>query len=169
MNTTDLAAQPGHHQPRNAAKTPKHAHKHHIPDAFNRTHDDDNVLEVVAKRLGFLDRIRAHPVLGWIYRAGVAAVGGVIVLLGVVLIPAPGPGWLIVFAGLGILATEFAWAQRVLLFAKVKVSAWTHWIMAKPLWLRGVVGVGGSAALSGFCFYMLYLSGWRGVPFSWLS
>ncbi|NUS73179.1 MAG: TIGR02611 family protein [Corynebacteriales bacterium] len=167
MNATDLTAESGRQPAPPVSPAPKQ--RHHIPDAFDRTHDDDTVLEVVADRLGFLDRIRAHPILGWMYRAGVAVVGGAVVLAGLVLIPAPGPGWLIVFAGLGILATEFAWAQRLLQYAKAKVSLWTNWIMAKPLWIRGVIGLGGSAALSGFFLYTLYLSGWRGVPFSWLS
>jgi uncharacterized protein (TIGR02611 family) len=34
------------------------------------------------------------------------------------LIPYPGPGWLVVFAGLALLATEFERAQRVLTFAR---------------------------------------------------
>ena len=33
---------------------------------------------------------------------------------GSILVPLPGPGWLIVFAGLAILATEYVWAQRLL-------------------------------------------------------
>jgi uncharacterized protein (TIGR02611 family) len=38
------------------------------------------------------------------------------------LVPLPGPGWLIVFAGLAILATEYVWAQRLLNYAKTKVG-----------------------------------------------
>jgi len=44
--------------------------------------------------------------------------GGLITLIGVVALVAPGPGWLIIFTGLGILASEFAWAARVLTTAK---------------------------------------------------
>jgi uncharacterized protein (TIGR02611 family) len=47
-------------------------------------------------------------------KLGVAIAGGFVVLVGVVAIPYPGPGWLIIFAGLAILATEFTWAQRLL-------------------------------------------------------
>lgn len=47
-------------------------------------------------------------------RAFIGIVGGVVVLIGIILIPYPGPGWLVVFAGLAILATEFAFAQRLL-------------------------------------------------------
>lgn len=51
-------------------------------------------------------------------RVLVGFVGGLITLIGVVALVAPGPGWLIIFTGLGILASEFAWAARVLTSAK---------------------------------------------------
>lgn len=51
-------------------------------------------------------------------RVLVGVVGGLITVLGVVALIAPGPGWLIIFAGLGILGTEFAWAARALKTAK---------------------------------------------------
>ncbi len=51
-------------------------------------------------------------------RVLVGIVGGLITVLGVVALIAPGPGWLIIFAGLGILGTEFAWAARALKTAK---------------------------------------------------
>ena len=44
----------------------------------------------------------------------VAVVGLAILAVGIVAIPYPGPGWAIVFVGLGILATEFDWARRLL-------------------------------------------------------
>lgn len=47
-------------------------------------------------------------------RLSIALAGGLVLLVGLIAIPYPGPGWLIVFAGLAILATEFAWAQRLL-------------------------------------------------------
>jgi uncharacterized protein (TIGR02611 family) len=53
-----------------------------------------------------------------IKRVLVGFVGGLITLIGVVALVAPGPGWLIIFTGLGILASEFAWAARVLASAK---------------------------------------------------
>ncbi len=53
-----------------------------------------------------------------IKRVLVGVVGGLVTLVGVVALVAPGPGWLIIFTGLGILASEFAWAARVLTSAK---------------------------------------------------
>lgn len=61
-------------------------------------------------------------------RAGIALLGAAVLLLGIVAIPYPGPGWLIVFAGLGILATEFEWAKRLLGYARAKYDDWQDWI-----------------------------------------
>ncbi len=61
-------------------------------------------------------------------RWGVAVIGGAVLVLGIVLIPYPGPGWLIVFAGLGILASEFEWAQRTLRWFRARYDAWTEWL-----------------------------------------
>jgi uncharacterized protein (TIGR02611 family) len=55
-------------------------------------------------------------------RIVITVVGFLVVLIGLILIPLPGPGWLIVFAGLAILATEYVWAQRLLTYAKTKVG-----------------------------------------------
>jgi uncharacterized protein (TIGR02611 family) len=53
-----------------------------------------------------------------IKRVLVGFVGGLVTLIGVVALVAPGPGWLIIFTGLGILASEFAWAARALTSAR---------------------------------------------------
>ncbi len=39
-------------------------------------------------------------------------VGGTVLLTGVVMLALPGPGFLVMLAGLTILAAEFAWARR---------------------------------------------------------
>jgi uncharacterized protein (TIGR02611 family) len=49
--------------------------------------------------------------------------GLAIVAAGVVMLPLPGPGWLVVFAGMAVWATEFVWAQCVLRWTKRKVTA----------------------------------------------
>jgi uncharacterized protein (TIGR02611 family) len=40
----------------------------------------------------------------------------------VVLLPLPGPGWVVIFAGMAIWATEFVWAQLVLRWTRRKVT-----------------------------------------------
>ena len=41
-------------------------------------------------------------------------VGFTLLIVGVLLLVLPGPGWLIIFFGLALLAAEFAWARRLL-------------------------------------------------------
>lgn len=40
--------------------------------------------------------------------------GGLLVVVGVVLLVLPGPGWLVIIAGLALLARRFAWAHGLL-------------------------------------------------------
>ncbi|HYZ67715.1 MAG TPA: TIGR02611 family protein [Mycobacterium sp.] len=75
------------------------------------------------------DRLRERRRAEFVYRIVVGVVGLAILGLGVLAIPYPGPGWAIVFVGLGILATEFDWARRLLAYAKErydKVMEWFH-------------------------------------------
>lgn len=62
-------------------------------------------------------------------RIAVTIGGFGLVILGLILIPLPGPGWVIVFAGLALLATEFVWAERLLHFAKRRVADATDKVM----------------------------------------
>jgi len=55
-------------------------------------------------------------------RIAVTIVGGAVLLAGVALLVLPGPGWLLIFIGLGILATEYVWAERLLKAAKRKAE-----------------------------------------------
>ncbi len=47
-------------------------------------------------------------------RAIIAVVGFTVVALGALMIVTPGPGWLVIFIGLSVLAVEFVWARRLL-------------------------------------------------------
>ncbi|HYN91612.1 MAG TPA: PGPGW domain-containing protein [Thermoleophilaceae bacterium] len=48
------------------------------------------------------------------YRVAFMVLAFTILLGGVALIPLPGPGWAIVFLGLGMLALEFKWAENLM-------------------------------------------------------
>ncbi|TQS45471.1 TIGR02611 family protein [Cryptosporangium phraense] len=82
------------------------------------------------------------------------------------MVPAPGPGWLVVIAGLGILSTEFTWARRLLHFTRDAVAAWTRWVLRQPLAVRMGFGVLGFLLLVATLLTSLRLSGWTGFPFS---
>jgi uncharacterized protein (TIGR02611 family) len=82
-----------------------------------------------------LRRMRAwvsdHPRLDWAYRALVGVVGASLVGLGVILIPLPGPGWLVVFLGLAVLGTEFPWARRIARLLKRTLDRFWAWWRAR--------------------------------------
>ena len=48
------------------------------------------------------------------YRVAFMVLAFVVLLGGIALIPLPGPGWAIVFVGLGMLALEFKWAEKLM-------------------------------------------------------
>ena len=90
-----------------------------------------------------LDRIRKTPHGRMALKIGVGTVGTLVVALGLLLIPFPGPGWAIVILGLAIWAIEFAWAKSLLEFTKRHVKAWTSWIGRQSLPVRGLIGIVG--------------------------
>ncbi|MFJ3952983.1 TIGR02611 family protein [Streptomyces sp. Je 1-4] len=64
---------------------------------------------------------RSRPLhVSW--QVGVFVVGLAVVVAGVIMLPLPGPGWLVIFGGMAIWATEFVWAQLVLRWTKHKVT-----------------------------------------------
>jgi uncharacterized protein (TIGR02611 family) len=95
-----------------------------------------------------LDRIRSNSTGRLALKIGVGIVGGLVVAIGIILIPFPGPGWAIVILGLAILAVEFHWARGVLAFTKRHVQSWTHWIGRQSLPLRALIGVVGMTFIS---------------------
>lgn len=53
---------------------------------------------------------------------GAAVVGGALTLAGIAALVLPGPGFVLIAAGLAVLGTQFAWAQRPLVYAKGKAA-----------------------------------------------
>lgn len=70
-------------------------------------------------RRGLRGKAAANPATDLMWRVVVGVIGGAVTFIGLVFLVTPGPGWLIIFVGLGILASEFAWAERALFQAKV--------------------------------------------------
>ncbi|RYJ05821.1 MAG: hypothetical protein EON52_09560 [Actinomycetales bacterium] len=51
---------------------------------------------------------------GWFRRTGSEVLGWILVPVGIILMPAPGPGTLVLVAGVALLAPHHAWARRIL-------------------------------------------------------
>lgn len=65
-------------------------------------------------------RLHRNRVVGLATKMVVTTVGVLVILAGLVMMVAPGPGLLAIVVGLGILATEWAWADRWVQRAKAK-------------------------------------------------
>ncbi|MET7364928.1 TIGR02611 family protein [Streptomyces sp. NPDC005566] len=66
--------------------------------------------------------IKASRLLHVSWQVGIFVVGLAVVGAGIVMLPLPGPGWLVIFGGMAIWATEFVWAQLVLRWTRRKVT-----------------------------------------------
>jgi uncharacterized protein (TIGR02611 family) len=78
--------------------------------------------------MAFHHHVRRHT-----KRVITAILGGLVVLIGIVMIPYPGPGWLVVFAGFAILATEFEFAAKTLEWLKERYEGWVNWLKKQYL------------------------------------
>jgi len=87
--------------------------------------------------------IRANPTGRLTLKIGISVAGALVVTIGIALIPLPGPGWLLVIAGLGIWAVEFHWARRLLAFTRGHVHNWTQWVKRQSLIVRCLLGTVG--------------------------
>jgi uncharacterized protein (TIGR02611 family) len=105
------------------------------------------------------DKVLARPGGALAWRVLIAVLGGAVVILGIVLLPLPGPGWAVIFGGLAIWGTEFVWAQRLLAFARRTVSEWTAWLLRQSWPVRLLVGLVGLLFLAGV-FYLVWLVLW---------
>ncbi|MDT4940614.1 MAG: hypothetical protein QOJ34_703 [Pseudonocardiales bacterium] len=92
------------------------------------------------RRSSFLGRFRARvrriPGGRLIWRLVVTALGVAVLGVGIILLPLPGPGWLIIFGGLSILASEYAWAARLLAYVRRVFVRWKTWVRSRPMWIR---------------------------------
>jgi len=101
--------------------------------------DDHNItLDAADDDWEWRRKIRSNPHSHLIYRIVVGVVGLLIVILGLIMVPFPGPGWLVVFLGLATWASEFEWAQRLLHRARGALHTWATWLRPQPWWVKGL-------------------------------
>jgi uncharacterized protein (TIGR02611 family) len=118
------------------------------------------------------DRLRERRKAEFVYRIGVAIVGLAVFIVGIIAIPYPGPGWAIVFVGLGILATEFEWARRLLAYAKERYDTVMAWFQARH-WSVQVLGGIVTALVVVGTLWLLGAADWTaelfGLDWPWLN
>jgi len=117
-------------------------------------------------RRGSREWFRRNPALDLAYRIGVGLVGTLVLVLGILLIPYPGPGWLVVFAGLAILGTEFTWARRLLRFCKRYYDAFSDWAKRQSTFVQLLLGVATFLVVVATLWLfgaLALVSGWVGI------
>lgn len=100
---------------------------------MSRPEDDAERAERLGKPIArFMARwraaIRRRPWLDVLYRVIITVLGSVTAIVGLILVPLPGPGWLIVFLGLTVLGSEYHWARRILGWLRRTLARfWERW------------------------------------------
>lgn len=107
------------------------------------------------------DRLRDRRAVDLGYRLLVGVVGLLVLGVGILAIPYPGPGWAIVFIGLAILATEFEWARRLLGYVRTRYDAAMAWFKQQG-WRVQALGVLFTAAIVVATLWMLGALDWAG-------
>lgn len=87
----------------------------------------------ISARLKSLKKKLSSKRFGKARKVIVTIVGGLLVLIGIILIFIPGPAFVVIPAGLALLATEFEWARKLL----KKFREWLHKIREKYRAMRG--------------------------------
>ncbi|RLL68481.1 TIGR02611 family protein [Streptomyces sp. Z26] len=91
--------------------------------------------------------VRRSRALHLCWQTGVFLAGLVVVVVGVVLLPLPGPGWVVIFAGMALWATEFVWAQLVLRWTRRRVTEAARRALDPRVRRRNLALTGAAAAL----------------------
>ena len=66
--------------------------------------------------------VKSRRLLHLSWQVLIFVIGLAVVVAGIIMLPLPGPGWVVIFGGMAIWATEFVWAQLVLRWTKRKVT-----------------------------------------------
>ena len=90
-----------------------------------------------------------HQVARGARRAAITLAGGTLLAVGLLLLVLPGPGTPVLLAGLAVLATEFAWAERALGRATARIGRVVARRPSREAVVLTLAAVGGCAAIIG--------------------
>lgn len=96
-----------------------------------------------------IERAQRHVLI----RVGTIVLGFVVLIGGLIMMVLPGPGLLGIIFGLGLLARELVWAERLLEY--VKKRAKLDELKKQPAWVRVAMWVGTIAAVGASAYYFL--------------
>lgn len=75
------------------------------------------------------DQARAHVSI----RVARMSAGAAVLIAGAILLPLPGPGWVVIAVGLGILSKDVAWAERTLDRVRRRLPAGEDGRISRPV------------------------------------
>jgi uncharacterized protein (TIGR02611 family) len=105
---------------------------------------------------GVRERRERHLARNRILRIGFAFFGFLVVLAGVAMLVLPGPGLLVIAIGLGILALEFAWAERLLERTVDRMEQAADAVQEAKRWQQLLLAAATAAAAVGMVLLVLY-------------
>lgn len=117
-----------------------------------RHHRHPHLIDPEEDRWKWRAKIRRNPHQLFFYRIGVVVAGLALMALAIITGPLPGPGGIPVFLlGLAVLASEFEWAHRVMLWFKRQLHRYLQWPRRKKalFWIvfLGVCGLAWYASM----------------------
>jgi uncharacterized protein (TIGR02611 family) len=95
-------------------------------------------------------------VTSWFERIGLEILGWILIPLGIILMPLPGPGMVVVAGGVALLSRRYVWAQRVRGFVEKRAfDAARYGVATIPRILLSILG--------GVWLFALGVVWWKGV------
>jgi uncharacterized protein (TIGR02611 family) len=140
---------------RHASQTP-----HTAEDLHHEHHHHHILIEPEEDRWRWRRKIRQDKRKLAVYRIAVALLGLLLVALGFVSGPIPGPGGIpLVLLGLAVWSSEFEWAHQVMQWFKAELHRYRTWSRAKKI-LFWVAFFGCCGVLGYLCLLTLGPPGW---------
>jgi uncharacterized protein (TIGR02611 family) len=129
----------------------EHAEPAPPPDDADEHHEHPRLSEIAeaaveaefatGRREETVAEARAHVAV----RLARMTLGFAVTVVGIVLLPLPGPGWLVIAAGLVILAQDFVWAERTLAIVRRRIPQDADGKIAPRTW--AIIGLSSTATL----------------------
>ena len=103
---------------------------------------------------------------GWLVRPLTLVAGWLVVLVGLVTIPFPGPGWFTVFVGVGILSLELEWPNTVLRWGIRQYDRFDEWWQPQSRGVK-IIGVLLMLLVIWIVFVLIFWAMWSWGMLDW--
>lgn len=103
---------------------------------------------------------------GYLVRPLTIIGGWLITFIGIFTIPLPGPGWFLVFLGIGVLSLELVWPHRLLNWSLRQYDRCEEWMARRSRTMQVILSIVGLIVV-GILLLMLFVLGWNMGMFNW--